>query len=427
MLAFLYGLSLYANAPRYWESVVLSAALLILFGAGCVRLVPLLSSMLLGEEERHLTREGDRTYRRCGTRELGKWFLLTLLVRLLEFPLTYLVHFRLFGYTGTFFEVQRLWLDFYHAESAFPLYGYLSNVFWIFTANFNHARFIGSYFFTSLAVVALYYLVQLDFDRKTARSAVRYFLLMPFSFVLMATVPDGLFLLLSILCLLFLRKRKFPLANLFGMLAVTTHALGVLLFLPILAGYLSYLIGNIRSNREMEKGYFLKQIGNLLSMLLLPLGVGLVLLYAYLRFGDPMALYRQALGAPGVGFSGLFRWLDAGFDRSLIIGNHTAAALLGEYLPQIVYLVFALLMILFGCGTISTSSVLLMAATVPVIFVTGRVGDTARIVTMTAPFLITLAANVKKRWADALTTLLLLAMWIACFFAFIAGYAGEIG
>ena len=259
------------------------------------------------------------------------------------------------------------------------------------------------------------------------RLAAFFVLLGMLGLAIWMTVADGLFLLLSILCLLFVRKRKFPLANLFGMLAVTTHALGALLFLPILAGYLSYLIGNIRSNREMEKGYLLKQIGNLLSMLLLPLGVGLVLLYAYLRFGDPMALYRQALGAPGVGFSGLFRWLDAGFDRSLIIGNHTAAALLGEYLPQLVYLVFALLMILFGCGTISTSSVLLMAATVPVIFVTGRVGDTARIVTMTAPFLITLAVNVKKRWADALTTLLLLAMWIACFFAFIAGYAGEIG
>ena len=173
MLAFLYGLSLVEAPPKYWGTVAASAVLLALYGAGLVRLVPAASSAILGEEP-HLRREGDRTFRRCGTRELFKLFLIVVLVRLLEFPLTYIVHYAMFGYTGTFFEVQRLWLDLYHPETAFPLYGYLSDVFWIFTVNFNHARFIGSYLFTSLAVVALYYLVQLDFDRKIARRAVRY-------------------------------------------------------------------------------------------------------------------------------------------------------------------------------------------------------------------------------------------------------------
>ena len=277
VLASLYGLSLFAAPPAYWETVAISAALLLLFGAGCVRLVPALTSMLLGEEESHLLREGDRTYRRCGSRELLKLFLIVLAVRLMEFPLTYIVHFRQFGYTGTFFEVQRLWLDLYHVETAFPLYGWLSNIFWIITANFNHARFIGSYFFTSLAVVALYYLVQLDFDRKTARRSVRYFLLMPFSLVLMGTIPDGLFLLFSILCLLFIRKKNFPIANLFAMLSVLTHALGVLLILPILVSFVSDLIAGIRSNREMGKRFFLRQTLNLLSTLLIPIGIGFVL------------------------------------------------------------------------------------------------------------------------------------------------------
>ncbi len=426
MLAFLYGLSLYADAPKYWESIAVTALLLILFGAGCVRLVPVLSSMLLGEEEQHLIREGERTYRRCGTRELFKVFLITLFVRLLEFPLTYVVHYRLFGFTGTFFEVQRLWLDFYHAESAFPLYGYLSNVFWIFTANFNHARFIGSYFFTSLSVVALYYLVQLDFDRKTARRAVRYYLLMPFSFVLMATIPDGLFLLLSILCLLFLRRKRFALANLCGMLAACTHAVGAFLFLPILISYVSYLIGNIRNNREIGKGHYWKQIGNALSMLLVPAGVGLVLLYAALRFGDPTVLYRQAFGEAGVGFSGLLKWLDSALDRSMVIGSGSVASLCGEYLPQLVYLIFALCMILLGCGTISTPAVLLMTMMIPLLFVNGRLGDTARLVTITAPFTVTLAVRIKNRWIDAVVTVLLFAAWVAYFVAFIAGYAGGI-
>ncbi|MBQ6332487.1 MAG: hypothetical protein IJI34_06975 [Clostridia bacterium] len=427
VLVFLYGLSLYAEMPRYWETIAVSALLLTLFGAGCVRLVPALSSTAMGEEEEHLRREGDRTFRRCGTRELFKLFLLVLIVRLLEFPLTYIVHFRLFGYSGTFFEIQRLWLDFYHAETAFPLYGYLSDVFWLVSFNFNHARFIGSYFFTALAVVSLYYLVQLDFDRRIARRSVRYFLLMPFSLVLMATVPDGLFLLFSILCLLFIRKKLFPLANLFAMLAVLTHALGLLLFFPIVLAYISYLIGNIRSNREMGKGYILKQVGNTISFLLIPLGVGLVLLYAKLMFGDPAALYRAALGASGVGLSDLFRFTDAAFDQTLIVGGHSAAILCGTYLTEFLYLLFGAVMLLLACGTIPTSYAFLMAVTLPMIVALGRTADSARIITMTAPFVITLAVRIKHRWVDTIVTLLLAAGWVAYFFAFIAGHTGGIG
>lgn len=424
-LALLFGLTLITAPPKYWESIAVSAVLLVLFGAGCLRLVPQLSSVLMGEEP-HLSREGDRTFRRCGTREMTKLFLIVLIVRLLEFPLTYIVHYVLFGYTGTFFEIQRLWLDFYHADSTFPLYGYLSNICWIFTVNFNHARFIGSYFFTALAVVALYYLVQLDFDRKIARRAVRYMLLMPFALTLMGTVPDGLFLLFSILTLLFLRKNRFILANVFAMLAVMTHALGVLLFFPVLSSYLSYLIGNVRLNRETGERYILRQVFNTLSILLIPIGVGLVMLYSRMRFGDAMSLYRIALGTEEVGISGLFRFCDEAFAQMRYVGGNSAAILCGTYLTQFAYLLFALVMLLLACGTVPTSFALLMAVTLPMIVATGHVSHTARVVTMTAPFCITLAVRVKNRWIDAVLTALLAAGWVAYFFAFIAGYTGGL-
>ena len=424
VLAFLYGLSLLLSPPAYWESVAVSAVLLVLFGAGCIRLVPVASAWLLGEEP-HLSREGERTFRRCGTRELFKLFLIVLFVRLLEFPLTYIVHFLLFGYGGTFFEIQRLWLDFYHPEIAFPLYGWLSNIFWIVTVNFNHARFIGSYFFTTLAVVALYYLVQLDFDRKTARRAVRYFLVMPFALSLMGTVPDGLFLLFSIVTLILLRKNRFAFANLAAFFAVLTHAIGVLLIVPILASYISYLIGNVRLNRVTGTGYVLRQVFNTLSVLLIPAGVGLVMLYSYLRFGDALQLYSHMLGTSGVGLSGLFRFSDAAFSELRFVGGSSFAVFAATYLPQFAYLVFGLVMLLLACHTIPTAFSLLMAVTLPMIVATGHVSAAARIITMTAPFCITLAVRVKKRWADALVNVLLLILWIAYFFAFIAGYTGE--
>jgi hypothetical protein len=423
VLVILYGLSLLLRPPVFWGSAAVSALLVLLFGIGCVRLVPSLISLILGEEP-HLRREGDRTFRRCGTRELFKLFLLILAVRLLEFPLTYIVHYALFGYSGTFFEIQRFWLDFYHPESAYPLFGYLSDVFWIVTVNFNHARFIGSYFFTALAITALYYLVQVDFDRRTARRTVRYFLLMPFAASLMGTVPDGLFVLFSVLALLFIRKQRFVIANLFAFFAVLTHALGVLLFFPILAGYISYLIGNVRQNRETGKRYILLQALNTLSFLLIPLGVGLVMLYSKHSFGDAMALYQLALGDNGVMIGSITEWTDEAFSLMRTVGGHSIAILLGKYAAQILYLLFALVMLLFAGKTIPTSFALLMAVTLPLTVLTGHVSDTARIVTMTVPFVITLAAKVRHRWVDALITVLLGAGWIAYFFAFVAGYTG---
>ena len=65
-----------------------------------------------------------------------------------------------------------------------------------------------------------------------------------------------------------------------------------------------------------------------------------------------------------------------------------------------------------------------MAVTIPMIALCGHVPDTARAVTMTAPFVITLAARVKNRIVDTIITLVLFAGWLAYFFAFIAGFTG---
>ena len=430
VLALLYGLSLYLHMPKYWETVVLSTLIYLLFTAATLRLIRLLVNFIAGGSEPHMEREGDRTYRRCGVRELCKLILLLMALRLLEILLTYVLHFRLFGYNGTFFEVQRIWLDYYHVETAFPLYGYLSNVFWVVSFNYNHARFIGSYLFTALAGAALYYLVQLDFDRKTARRAVRFFFFLPASCLLMGTVPDGLFLLVSIGCLLFLRKRMYVMANTFAMLATLTHALGTLLFFPILLEYIVFVVDNVRSNREMEKWYSLKQIFNALSFLLVPVGIGLVVLYSELRFGDPLALYRASIEAYGLAPSSLsdalFAWFDRVLDATRVIRPETVPVLIASVLVQILYLTGGCLLVVLGCESIRSSHVLLMLLTVTAVICSGRIGDTARYLTMTAPFVVVLAVRVRRVWQDLVLSILFIASWIAYFYAVIAGYTGGV-
>lgn len=429
VLVILYGLSLLLTPPKYWETYLVSGLLCVAVGVVVLRVIPTVLAFFAGDEEPHLARTGDRTFRRCGARELGKLILLVLILRILEIPLTYVIHFLRFGYSGTFFEVQRIWLDFYHPETAFPLYGYLSDIFWVVSFNYNHARFIGSYVFTALAVGALYYLVLYDYDRKTARRAVRYFLFLPFSALLMGTVPDGLFLLFSILSLLFMRKKLFPLANLFAMLAVTTHAFGILLFVPIVSEYAAMLIRNIRSNKEMGKRYYVRQLLNVLSFLMIPLGVGFVMLYSRFSLGDAMALYRSAFGsdAPsGTLFSGLIRWVDTALDQTLLIRRGTVITILATYLPHLLYLVGALVLVYFSITRVPASYILLMIVTVPSILAAGRLSDTAGILSVTAPFCITFAVRVKKTKTDLIITLSLLALWLLYFYLFICGYTGGV-
>ena len=430
VLALLYGLSLYLHMPKYWETIVLSTLIYLLFTAATLRLIRLLVSFLAGGSEPHMNREGDRTFRRCGVRELCKLILLLMALRLIEILLTYVLHFRLFGYDGTFFEVQRIWLDYYHAETAFPLYGYLSNLFWVVSFNYNHARFIGSYLFTAMAGAALYYLVQLDFDRKTARRAVRYFFFLPASCLLMGTVPDGLFLLVSIGCLLFLRKRMYIVANAFALLATLTHALGALLFFPILLEYAVFVIDNVRSNREMEKGYTLKQVFNALSFLLVPIGIGLVILYSKARFDDPIAIYRAAAETYGLApctlSDALFTWFDRVFEATRVIRPETVSVLLASVVFQVLYLVGGCVLVLLGCERIRSSHVLLMLLTIVAVLCTGRMSDTARYLTMTAPFVIVLAVRIRRAWVDFVLSIAFIGIWILYFYAVIAGYTGGL-
>ena len=430
VLFVLYGLSFYFNTVQYWESAVVSVLFCVLFSYAVLRFIPHFVSFLAGEKQPHLIQTGDRTFRRCGTRELSKLILVILIVRLLEILLTYAFHYIRFGYRETFFEVQRIWLDLYRVETVFPLYRYLSNIFWIFTFNFNHARFIGSYVFTALAGAALYSLVLFDYDRKTARRAVRYFYFLPVSCLLMGSVPDGLFLFVSVLSLLFMRKKLFALANLMGMFAAMTHAFGALLFLPILLEYIAFIIENVRSGREMGKGYLPRQIVHAVSFILIPLGIGLVMLYSYLTFGEPLSLYRASFGSlqatigsvPG----SMIHWLDGLLGASRILTNQTIPSLIASLLPQILYLAAACVLIIVGSGKIQQSYLLLLTFTIPAIFVMNQLQDAARLITITAPFSITLAVCVKKRSTDLALTITFIISWIVYLYAFVAGYTGGV-
>jgi Gpi18-like mannosyltransferase len=90
---------------------------------------------------------------------------------------------------------------------------------------------------SSLAGIAAYWfffkLAQFDLSRKDAIFALMVFALAPPAFILFAPYSEALFILTSILCMLFLLKKSWWLAGLMGALAVLTRQQGVFLLVPM--------------------------------------------------------------------------------------------------------------------------------------------------------------------------------------------------
>ncbi len=127
-----------------------------------------------------------------------------------------------------------------------------------------------------LALILLYELILLDFSKKIAFTAVILLLIFPTSFYFGALYSESLFLLLSLLCFYFARKKRFFLASFFGFLSSATRIFGVLLLPAILI--------EIYQQKEKFSKFF--------WIFLIPLGLVAYMLYQYLTVGDPFAFYH---------------------------------------------------------------------------------------------------------------------------------------
>lgn len=397
-----YGVWVITEAPSYWETFLFVTLLFLLFSIAIIRFVPYLLLFFETGKEPHLERIGERTYRRCGLRELAGVVLWILVLRLLQLLITYLIHFGLFGYTETFFRVQRIWLDFYHARTSFPAYPLLSNLFWFVSFNFNHARFISSYLVTALAGAMFYYWVLMDFDRPVARHTVFFWLLLPAGCLLMGTLPDGLFILFSLLCLMFAQKRKFVLANVFAMLSVMTHLLGVLLFVPCIIEFSEMLVEDLRKHREEKSGYLLRRILPAISFLLIPLGFAAVLLYSSVQFGSPSELFRAAAETfgyvPSTPFASAAALSNRFLDAIRTTSGEELLFELGNTVPNLFYLVLGAALLILAPGRVRTSHIAYMIAAYLAIACTGTLLEVPRLLSLCAPFILTITLSVKPKW-----------------------------
>ncbi len=313
VLCVLYGLWFFSDRPVYVESIVMSLLLTIGFGWLIVRYVPQFLNAVTGNEKPLLTEDGLRMRRRASARELLLILLCLLLFRVFVMALAYAIHYALYGYTdtGTIVTMQRIWATYgdaphylsiaqrgYLSEAASTNYEYLNLVFLpfysycvrflsFFSDNYVRLGFVVSNLASIGGAIVLYLLAKMDYSRSCARRAVAYFCVLPAACLLFTTMSDGLFFLLSVLCLYCARKERFWLASIFGALAAYTRLLGVVLIVPVAIEYAGQLVSKLRDTpRPLEGRFKWGQALNGVSMLLIPMALGVYLLQNYQVSGN---------------------------------------------------------------------------------------------------------------------------------------------
>lgn len=127
-----------------------------------------------------------------------------------------------------------------------------------------------------LSLFILWKLVKLDYQNKIASLAIITLLVFPTSFYFGSLYNESLFLLLSLSSFYFARKGNWFFASLFGAISSATRIFGVLL-LP------AFLIEAYQQKTKLSKIFWI---------FLIPLGLGVYMIYQYITVGDPLAFYR---------------------------------------------------------------------------------------------------------------------------------------
>lgn len=185
------------------------------------------------------------------------------------------------------------------------------------------------------ASILFFELMRLEREETAALTGVLLFSLYPFSMFVLGVYSESLFLLLSIGCMLLIRKRRFPAAGALGFLAALTRVQGVLLLLPAICEIaLDRRAGERRSPRRSDWLILLIPLGFLCY-----LGLNLFLhgnAFQFLQFeaGEP---WYQTAQWPGENIR----------VQAELAGEHPLLAGI-IYVPQIVLFFAAALLLLQG-------------------------------------------------------------------------------
>jgi Gpi18-like mannosyltransferase len=176
-----------------------------------------------------------------------------------------------YGYTSSTADDRYLFIVF------FPLYPFLVKIFAYIFRDYLLAALLVSNLSYAGAVIYLFKLVRIDYDREDAFRSVIYLSIFPTAYFFHAAYTESLFILLTIASFYYARKERWALAGITGMLAAATRITGIILLPVLVIEYLN------------QKGFKLNQVRrNILWISIIPLGLVIYLVINYITFGDPL-------------------------------------------------------------------------------------------------------------------------------------------
>lgn len=296
-------------ASSYYTLSIISATLCtILFGLCLIITVPRIADFFTSLQSPPFDSHLEKRSKRFSMRHPWlKIFLAIILSRLIIYIVAYAIWTFVQGYSGGLFEImEKIWTHSTDSRSYFgiaerwyvtegdpmyhivffPLFPILIKVVWFAVRDYFASALVVSNICAGVGGVLLYELAALDMPRKDALKVVKYLFILPAACFFGAPMTESLFLMLSVGCILLVRKQKYLFACIVGALAAFSRAQGALLLVPI---FVEYVRDQVALWREGDKKAFQKAlIGRGLCLFIVPLGLLAYVLINYTVWGDPL-------------------------------------------------------------------------------------------------------------------------------------------
>jgi Gpi18-like mannosyltransferase len=191
-------------------------------------------------------------------------------------------------------------------------------------------------FFSLTASILLFELTRLDFDRRTALTAVWFLNIFPTAYFLQSSYTESLFLTLSIGTIYCFRNKLFARSALLGALATATRPNGVMLIPVLFMEAMAFANTNVKTERD----HWFKTLATLSFISLGLLGY---LAINYFGFGTPFYFLKiqstfqsQNITWPWVGIQGLLATLHHA-KQSYGFAEFAAIAFGGVSIPYLLF------------------------------------------------------------------------------------------
>lgn len=303
----------------------------------------------------------------------------------------------------------------------YPLYPIVVRVLSMLTGTVFSSAIILSNLFLVIGCFYMYKLFSFEYDEKTAANGMKYLLFFPVSFFLCAPFTESLFIMLSVMMFYYLRKEKWFLSAVIGMLAGLTRFHGILLLIPFL---IEFFVQN-----DVIKNLYEKKVKIVLNDILkkgifafiIPMGFGLYLLLNKVVTGDWFKFsYWQDIHW-SQGFKIFFNGSIPGIMDN-IIGSKSSPDIASLWMPQIIIILVAFFAILYGIKMKMRISYFAYMA----VYIFSTISLTwllsaPRYIMAAFPIYIVAAKFAKTKKTDMILTFASLLFLMYCIFAYVNG------